>query len=180
MYRSLIKPALFCLPAETAHQLAFGALRVAHAVPGAKALLRARFAPRDPALEVAALGLRFPSPIVLAAGFDKNAAGYEALCSLGFGAVEVGTITGKAQPGNPRPRLFRLPADRMGFNNCGSEQASLRLRRARTDLVGVNIGKTKAVADDGAIGDYVESAERLGPLADYLALLEPTAREACA
>ena len=173
MYTSLIKPALFRLPAETAHHLAFGALRAAHAIPLVKPLLRARFAPRDPALEVGALGLRFPSPIVLAAGFDKNAQGYEALCSLGFGAVEVGTITGQAQPGNPRPRLFRLPADhgllnRMGFNNCGSERASQRLRRARTDLVGVNIGKTKAVADDAAIDDYVQSAERLGPLADYL------------
>jgi len=173
MYSSLIKPVLFRLPAETAHHVAFGALRAAHAVPGVKALLRARFAPRDPALEISALGLRFPSPIVLAAGFDKNAAGYEALCSLGFGAVEVGTITGRAQPGNPQPRLFRLPADRallnrMGFNNCGSLSASERLRRARTDLVGVNIGKTKAVADEAAISDYVESTERLGPLADYL------------
>jgi len=173
MYSWLIKPALFCLPAETAHHLAFGALRAAHALPGVKPLLRARFAPRDPALQVDALGLRFPSPIVLAAGFDKNAAGYEALCSLGFGAVEVGTITGKAQPGNPRPRLFRLPADeallnRMGFNNCGAEVASRRLRRVRTDLVGVNIGKTKVVADEAAIGDYVESTERLGALADYL------------
>jgi dihydroorotate dehydrogenase len=170
---SLIKPLLFSLPAETAHHLAFGALRAAHAVPGVKPLLRARFAPRHPALEVSALGLRFPSPILLAAGFDKNAAGYEALCSLGFGAVEVGTITGQPQPGNARPRLFRLPADRallnrMGFNNCGSLAAAERLRRTRTDLVGVNIGKTKAVADEAAIGDYVESAERLGPLADYL------------
>jgi dihydroorotate dehydrogenase len=173
MYSSLIKPLLFRLPAETAHHVAFGALRAAHAIPGVKTLLRARFAPREPALEVSALGLRFPSPILLAAGFDKNAAGYEALCSLGFGAVEVGTITGRAQAGNPQPRLFRLPADRallnrMGFNNCGSLAASERLRRARTDLVGVNIGKTKAVADDAAIADYLESAERLGPLADYL------------
>lgn len=172
MYSSLIKPVLFRLPAETAHHLAFGSLRAAHALPGVRALLRSRFAPREPGLEVSALGLRFPNPIVLAAGFDKNAAGYEALCSLGFGAVEVGTITGRAQPGNPRPRLFRLPADRallnrMGFNNCGSLAASERLRRARTDLVGVNIGKTKAVADGAAIADYVESTERLGPLADY-------------
>jgi dihydroorotate dehydrogenase len=173
MYDSLVKPVLFRMSAESAHQLAFGALRAAHAVPGVERGLRALFAPREPALRVRALGLEFPSPILLAAGFDKHAQGYGALCSLGFGAVEVGTITGEPQLGNPRPRLFRLPADRallnrMGFNNCGSARASERLRRPRRDLVGVNIGKTKVVPDDGAIADYVVSAERLGPLADYL------------
>ena len=173
MYESLLKPVLFRLPAETAHHLAFGSLRAAHALPGVKRWMRAHLARPEPALQVAALGLSFPSPILLAAGFDKHAQGYEALCSLGFGAVEVGTITGQAQSGNPRPRLFRLPADRallnrMGFNNCGSRQAAERLRRPRTDVVGVNIGKTKVVPDEQAIDDYVESAERLGPLADYL------------
>jgi dihydroorotate dehydrogenase len=173
MYDSLIKPLLFRLPAEQAHHLAFGALRLAHALPGVKRCLRAVFGAAEPALRARALGLEFPNPILLAAGFDKHAQGYEALCSLGFGAVEVGTITGQAQLGNPRPRLFRLPADRallnrMGFNNCGSARAAERLRRARRDLVGVNIGKTKLVPDERAIDDYVESAERLGPLADYL------------
>jgi dihydroorotate dehydrogenase len=169
----LLKPILFRLPAEAAHRLAFGALRAAHALPGAKSLLRAAFPARGPGLEVRAMGLSFPNPIVLAAGFDKHAAGYAALSSLGFGAVEVGTITGQPQPGNPRPRLFRLPADRallnrMGFNNCGSERAARRLQRPRDEVVGINIGKTKAVPDDNAIDDYVASTERLGPLADYL------------
>lgn len=173
MYRRLIKPLLFSLPAEWAHVLSFGLLRAAHRLPGVQRWMRARWGGRDPALEVRALGLVFPSPVVLAAGFDKHAQGYAALCSLGFGAVEVGTVTAKPQPGNPRPRLFRLAADRallnrMGFNNCGSERAAQRLRAPRTEVVGVNIGKTKLVADDEAISDYVESAERLGPLADYL------------
>ncbi|HTV19484.1 MAG TPA: quinone-dependent dihydroorotate dehydrogenase [Polyangiaceae bacterium] len=173
MYQSLLKPLFFRLPAEAAHQLAFGGLRALHALPGAKRLLRAAFPARASGLEVRALGLRFENPIVLAAGFDKQAAGYEALCSLGFGAVEVGTITGQPQSGNPKPRLFRLPADRallnrMGFNNCGSERAAKRLRRPRADVVGVNIGKTKLVPDEKAVDDYVTSTERLGPLADYL------------
>jgi dihydroorotate dehydrogenase len=173
LYESLIKPLLFRLPAESAHHLAFGALRAAHAVPGVKRWMRAHFASRDPALRVRGMGLEFPNPILLAAGFDKHAQGYEALCSVGFGAVEVGTITGQAQTGNPRPRLFRLPSDRallnrMGFNNCGSARAAERLRGARGDLVGINIGKTKRVPDDQAVDDYVQSAERLAPLADYL------------
>jgi dihydroorotate dehydrogenase len=173
MDESLLKPILFRLPAEAAHRLAFGALRAAHALPGVKGILRATFPARGEGLEVRAMGVRFPNPIVLAAGFDKNAEGYAALSSVGFGAVEVGTITAQPQPGNPRPRLFRLPADRallnrMGFNNCGSQRAARRLQRPREVVVGINIGKTKVVPDEKAIDDYVASAERLGPLADYL------------
>jgi dihydroorotate dehydrogenase len=173
IYRWFIKPALFSLPAEWAHVLSFDLLRAVHRIPGVRKLMRATWGALSPTLRVRALGLDFPSPVLLAAGFDKNAEGYDALCSLGFGAVEVGTITARAQPGNPRPRLFRLAADRallnrMGFNNCGSEAAAVRLCVRRTDIVGVNIGKTKLAADSEAINDYVESAERLGPLADYL------------
>jgi dihydroorotate dehydrogenase len=173
MYEALIKPLLFRLPAESAHHLAFGALRAAHAVPGVQSWMRGHFAAHDPASSVTAMGLTFPSPVVLAAGFDKNAEGFAALGSLGFGAIEVGTITGQPQPGNPTPRLFRLPADRallnrMGFNNCGSESAARRLEGPRRDIVGVNIGKTKVVPDERAIEDYVLSTERLGKLADYL------------
>jgi len=173
MYGWLIKPLLFLLPAEWAHVLSFGLLRVVHRLPGVKVALRSMFRPRDPRLEVRAMGLSFPTPVLLAAGFDKQAIGYQALCSLGFGAVEVGTITGEPQSGNAQPRLFRLPADRalldrMGFNNSGSEVARRRLARAREDVVGINIGKTKLVPDAEAIRDYVTSAERLGPLADYL------------
>jgi dihydroorotate dehydrogenase len=172
LYRVLLKPMLFLLPAESAHQLAIFALRrLSHS----HTLLRwvaGKQAPYDPRLRVKAMGLEFPTPVLMAAGFDKHAEVYESLGALGFGAVEVGTITNEAQPGNPRPRLFRLPEDRallnrMGFNNCGSEVAAARLQARRSALVGVNIGKTKRVPDEGAIADYVGSAERLGPVADY-------------
>jgi dihydroorotate dehydrogenase len=173
MYRWLIRPVLFRLPAEWAHTLAFGALRLLHRIPGVRQVLRAAWGVPDGALGVPALGLHFPSPVLLAAGFDKHAHGYDALGDLGFGAIEVGTITGEPQAGNPRPRLFRLPSDRallnrMGFNNCGSEIAARRLARPRRSVVGVNIGKTKRVADSEAIADYVTSTRRLAPLADYL------------
>src|SRR4051794_14006155 len=127
----------------------------------------------DPKLASAALGLRFAHPIGLAAGFDKNATAYEALAALGFGFVEVGTVTGLAQPGNPKPRLFRLPADRalinrMGFNNLGASVVRTHLTQKRSVPIGVNIGKTKIVSEENAASDYVQSTRLLGPLADYL------------
>jgi len=144
------------------------------AVPGVRALARRRLVPRDAALRVRALGLDLPSPVGLAAGFDKDACAFEELGALGFGFVEVGTITAEPQPGNPRPRLFRLPLDRalvnrMGFNNPGARAAAERLARPRTTIVGANIGKTKSAPEgDAAIADYVASAESLGPHADYV------------
>jgi dihydroorotate dehydrogenase len=169
---ALIRPLLFALPAETAHRVGFGLLRFLHRLPGGAALSRAAWGVSDPGLSVKALGLHFPSPVLLAAGFDKHALGYDALGDIGFGGVEVGTITGEPQSGNPKPRLFRLPEDRallnrMGFNNCGSELAARHLNRPRRTLLGVNIGKTKRVPDAEAVADYVRSAERLGPYADY-------------
>jgi dihydroorotate dehydrogenase len=151
-------------------------LRLVLAIPGVRALVRSLLGPRDPALRVRALGLDFASPIGLAAGFDKDARGPEALGALGFGSIEVGTLTGQPQPGNPKPRLFRLPADRalvnrMGFNNGGSERAARRLGRApsrRRIITGVNIGKTKVVPEERAIDDYVTSARALAPVADYM------------
>ncbi|GLW64365.1 dihydroorotate dehydrogenase (quinone) [Actinomadura rubrobrunea] len=174
MYRLLFSLVISRIPAETAHHLTLRALRAVQAVPGAVPALRRALAPRDPALAVRAFGLEFPGPLGLAAGFDKDAVAYEALGAFGFGHVEVGTVTGRPQPGNPRPRLFRLPADRavinrMGFNNAGSEAAARRLRGRRPGtIVGVNIGKTKAVPEDEAVADYVASAERLAPHADYM------------
>jgi dihydroorotate dehydrogenase len=124
---------------------------------------------------VRALGLDLPSPLGLAAGFDKDAAHLDALTALGFGFVEVGTVTAEPQAGNPRPRMFRLPADRalvnrMGFNNAGADAAAARLARPRDrgSVVGVNIGKTKTAQD--AAADYRASASRLAPLADYLVI----------
>lgn len=173
MYRALIRPLLYLLPAETAHHVAFGCLRLLAAIPGMKTLLRAVFHTRNQATRVRALGLDFPNRVGLAAGFDKDAIGYEALGALGFGFVEVGTLTGQPQPGNPKPRLFRLPQDRalvnrMGFNNRGSASAVSRLRKPHRTIVGVNIGKTKLVPESEAIADYVLSARRVGPYADYV------------
>ncbi|TDC55204.1 quinone-dependent dihydroorotate dehydrogenase [Actinomadura sp. KC345] len=174
MYRLLFSLVISRVPAETVHQLTLRGLRAIQSVPGAVPLLRRLLAPRDPALAVRAFGLDFPSPLGLAAGFDKDAAAYEALGAFGFGHVEIGTVTGRPQPGNPRPRLFRLVPDRavvnrMGFNNEGSEAAARRLRGRRGGtVVGANIGKTKTVPEASAAADYVSSTERLAPHADYL------------
>lgn len=170
---AIVRRMLFCLPAEVAHGLAFLLLRLFFTVPWLSAWLRQRFAPRDSALRVQALGRQFQSPIGLAAGFDKDAAGYQALAGLGFGFIEVGTVTAQAQPGNPRPRLFRLPADRalinrMGFNNRGAAAMSRRLRTPRATVLGVNIGKSKVTPEEQAAGDYRESARLLASQADYL------------
>jgi dihydroorotate dehydrogenase len=138
-------------------------------------VVRRALAPRDPVLRVHALGLDLPSPLGLAAGFDKDAGHVDALTALGFGFVEIGTVTALPQAGNPRPRMFRLPADRalinrMGFNNAGAEAVAARLSapRDRATIVGVNIGKTKLATD--AVADYRASAARLAPLADYLVI----------
>ncbi|GAB4206663.1 MAG: quinone-dependent dihydroorotate dehydrogenase [Sandaracinaceae bacterium] len=175
LYQHVLRPLLFRLPAETAHHVAFAGLRAIETVPLAARALAALASHRDPRLEVDALGLRFPTPIGLAAGFDKDAVAMHALLALGFGFVEVGTLTAHAQPGNPKPRMFRLPEDRallnrLGFNNGGSLAAVPRLARRDRSLgvVGVNLGKSKITPEDEAAGDYATSAERVAALADYL------------
>jgi dihydroorotate dehydrogenase len=163
------------MDAETAHRLGTRTLDVVLGPRWARRLARRALAPHDPVLRVRALGLDLPSPLGLAAGFDKEAAHVDALTALGFGFVEIGTITALPQPGNPRPRMFRLPADRalinrMGFNNAGAQAAAAHLARARDPgvVVGVNIGKTKLAQDAGA--DYRASAQALAPHADYLVI----------
>jgi len=176
VYRRFLWPVLRRLPPELAHQLGFAALRLLAAIPGLGPWIRARLAPpagEREVLRTETLGLTFSSPFGVAAGFDKDAVGFDALGDLGFGFVEVGTLTAEAQPGNPRPRLFRLPADgallnRMGFNNRGARDAARRLARPRRTVVGVNVGKTKRVPADRAVGDYCASVARLGPHADFL------------
>jgi dihydroorotate dehydrogenase len=175
MYRFLFRVFFRHLPAETAHHLGFLILRFVMAFPGARFVGRKIFGPTDSSLRLRVWDLDIPAPLGLAAGFDKNAVAFEALGALGFGFVEVGTVTGEAQEGNPKPRLFRLEADRalinrMGFNNEGSRAAAVRLakRRAGGVIVGVNIGKTKVVPDELAVQDYVSSAERLAAYADYM------------
>ena len=182
MYRLLYRMVLRRVPAEAAHLAAFALIRVFGSVarvPGAAWLLGRWLGPRDPALRVRALGLEFPGPLGLAAGFDKDARGTRGLAALGFGFVEVGTVTARAQPGNPRPRMFRLTADRalvnrMGFNNEGAAAAAARLGRIRGrrssggPVVGVNIGKTRAAPDADAAADYAASARAVAAVADYV------------
>src|ERR1700677_4772711 len=177
MYRLVFRVLLRRVPAETAHRGGFGLIRVfgsAVRVPGAAWALRRWLGPRDPVLRVRALGLDFPGPLGLAAGFDKDARAMRGLGALGFGFVEVGTVTARAQPGNDRPRMFRLTADRalvnrMGFNNAGAAAAAARLRRRRGGvIVGVNIGKTKVVPEEEAAADYAASARAVARVADYV------------
>ena len=179
MYRLLYRVMLRRVPAEAAHRGGFWLIQVfgwLAQVPGMAWLLRWWLGPRDPVLQVRALGLEFPGPLGLAAGFDKDARATRGLGALGFGFVEVGTVTAQAQPGNPRPRMFRLSADRalvnrMGFNNAGAAAAAARLRRTaarRGPLVGVNIGKTRVVPDGEAAADYAASARAVAGVADYV------------
>ncbi|MGI9016892.1 MAG: quinone-dependent dihydroorotate dehydrogenase [Euzebya sp.] len=175
MYDLIFRGALSRLDAETAHSQTIAALRLLQRTPGALPAIRRVLARPDPALQVTAMGLQFPGPLGLAAGFDKDAEVFSALAAFGFDFVEIGTVTAQAQPGNPRPRMVRLPADRalvnrMGFNNHGAGAAARRLssRRSGQGIVGANIGKTKVVAPQQAIADYAASAELLAPHCDYL------------
>ncbi|WP_019925979.1 quinone-dependent dihydroorotate dehydrogenase [Nocardia sp. BMG111209] len=172
---SLLLRLMFLLPPERIHHLAFLAIRWATRFAAGRRLAAALFAVDDPILAVDAFGVRFPAPLGLAAGFDKNAEGVDAWGALGFGFAEIGTVTAQPQPGNPAPRLFRLPADhalinRMGFNNDGAAAAADRVRDRRPGGVplGANIGKTKITPPERAAGDYAHSAGLLGPLADFV------------
>jgi dihydroorotate dehydrogenase len=174
LYRKLLRPALFRLPPETAHEFAIRSLALALGAGPLRAAARRRLA-AEPFGELRRLGLSFGNPVGLAAGFDKNGVAVEALSALGFGFVEVGTVTRQAQPGNPRPRLFRLPLDRalvnrQGFNNDGAEALARRLSaaRERTCIVGVNIGKSRAAPLEEAAADYLASFEVVWPHADYV------------
>jgi dihydroorotate dehydrogenase len=175
MYPLLFRTVLSRLDPERAHHLAVPVIRLL-GVPPVAWLARALTAPAAE-LHTEALGLRFDSPFGVAAGFDKDVRMVAGLGALGFGHVEVGTLTARAQPGNPRPRLFRLIEDRavinrMGFNNSGAQAAARRLerlrRRRRRPVIGVNIGKSRVVEVADATADYVHSTRLLAPLADYL------------
>ena len=166
----LARPFLFGLDAEAAHGAALNALEVAYRT-GAGALLSRRPTP----LPTRAFGLTFPNPVGLAAGLDKNGAHIDALMALGFGFVEIGTVTPRAQEGNPKPRMFRLPEheaviNRLGFNNGGVDVLVRNVERAkrRHGLLGINIGKNKDTPNDSAEDDYLFCLERVYPLADYV------------
>jgi dihydroorotate dehydrogenase len=169
----LIRPLLFLLPPEVAHAVGMLGLRIL----GWLRFLgrRLRRAASDPALAITVSGLRFPNPIVLAAGLDKDGTAVEGLYALGFGGLEIGTITPRPQPGNPRPRVFRLPAhraliNRMGFNNQGAAAAAARLARLRDRPapLGVNIGKNRDTPLAAATADYLACIDALAPAADFL------------
>ncbi len=177
MYR-LFKPLLFLLSPETAHRVTVALLDLAANIPLFHRLLRHWYSVEDKRLERQVGGLTFPNPVGLAAGFDKDGKHIEGLACLGFGFIEVGTVTPQPQGGNPRPRLFRLPADgalinRMGFNNEGLEALAGRLRRLREKglpggiIIGGNIGKNKATPNDQAADDYLRCFEILFPYVDY-------------
>ncbi|UTM39213.1 quinone-dependent dihydroorotate dehydrogenase [Rhodococcus pyridinivorans] len=173
MYRYLLR-LMFLLPPERAHHLAFLAMRWSTRFGPLRTLVAKVLVTDDPILRNTVFGVQFPTPVGLAAGFDKDATGVDVWGPLGFGFAEIGTVTAQAQPGNPQPRLFRLPEDRaivnrMGFNNHGAGEAANRLRqRRRTVPIGANIGKTKVVPAEQAAEDYTESARLLGPLADFV------------
>ena len=191
MLHSLLKPLLFRLDAERAHELVAGSLRLAARAPVAPALLRSLFTYDDPILAISCAGLRLANPVGLAAGFDKRAALVGPMALLGFGHVEVGTVTPRPQPGNPRPRLFRLPEDRalinrLGFNSPGMLAVARNLEgwglgargpsylpqpptsSPQPPIVGVNIGKNRDTPLDRASEDYLAVFVALAPLADYV------------
>ena len=178
LYERLVRPLLFSLEAETAHHFMIASLRRAsHFDPALRALKR--FTP--PSKPRTLFGLTFPNPIGLAAGLDKNGVALPAWAALGFGFIEIGTVTAMAQPGNPKPRMFRLPAqqaviNRLGFNNDGADVIAQRLRGLRQSRrwpavpVGINIGKSRTTPLERAADDYLYSFRLLRDFADYITL----------
>ncbi|MBC9797361.1 quinone-dependent dihydroorotate dehydrogenase [Sinomicrobium weinanense] len=178
MYKTLIRPILFQFDPEKVHHFTFAFIKAANKIPGISALIRRMYTVNDPRLEREVLGLKFKNPVGLAAGFDKDARLFNELSGFGFGFIEIGTLTPKPQPGNPRKRLFRLKEDtaivnRMGFNNGGVEEAVKRLKkpsaslRARGILIGGNIGKNKVTPNENATDDYRKCFEALHSHVDY-------------
>ena len=177
MYRSIARPLFFKLNPEAAHHLTVNMLRLAGFFPPVISLMRLFFAPAHPGPQVKAFGLTFPNPVGLAAGYDKEGLAAKGLASLGFGHLELGTVTPRPQPGNPSPRVFRIPAEqavinRMGFPNRGAPAlaASLAKLKNRRYILGVNLGKNKTTPLEDAGQDYQSLVQTFAPLADYLAV----------
>ncbi|HAW64323.1 MAG TPA: quinone-dependent dihydroorotate dehydrogenase [Alistipes sp.] len=173
MYHRIIKPILFSLSIERAHRAVLGLLRLAGLIPGGRWLLGKCWAVRHPALEREVFGIKFSNPVGLAAGFDRDAEAFRELAAMGFGFVEVGTVTPRPQQGNPRPRVFRLPKDRaivnrIGLSNRGLEHMIRQLRRPHEGvIVGCNIGKNTATPPDNGAADYLRLFRNLYQYADY-------------
>ncbi|MDZ7607775.1 MAG: quinone-dependent dihydroorotate dehydrogenase [Cyclobacteriaceae bacterium] len=176
LYKYFIRPLLFLFNPEQAHFIATTALKIIVKIPGGRRLLQSLYTFRDKRLERVVFGIRFPNPVGLAAGFDKEAEFMDAFSALGFGFIEIGTVTPVGQLGNPKPRLFRLKKDRalinrMGFNNDGVAGAAMRLKKRRPGIiVGGNIGKNKLTPIDQALSDYLKCFEALYDSVDYFAV----------
>ena len=171
MYKLLIRPLLFLLDAENAHHFSFSMIKILSKL-GVGAIVRKKFVIEDASLEREVFGLKFKNPVGLAAGFDKDAKLYNEFSDYGFGFVEIGTLTPKPQPGNPKKRLFRLKEDqaiinRMGFNNKGVFEAVEQLKKEHRVLVGGNIGKNKVTPNEDAVKDYLICHEALFDYVDY-------------
>jgi dihydroorotate dehydrogenase len=173
MYKLIIKPLFFLFNPENVHHFVFSILKNLFKIPGIKAIFKYLFVYENKNLEVNAFGLKFPNPVGLAAGFDKNADLIDELACLGFGFIEIGTTTPKAQDGNDKPRLFRLPTDealinRMGFNNKGLEAAITNLKNRKSKIIiGGNIGKNKVTPNEDALNDYEICFEGFFTWVDY-------------
>jgi dihydroorotate dehydrogenase len=173
MYKSILKPVFFLFDPEKIHHFVFKAIKFICYIPGVPGLIRGMYSVNDPRLERKLFGLTFPNPVGLAAGFDKDAKLFDELGYYGFGFIEIGTLTPKAQPGNDKPRMFRLPEDeglinRMGFNNGGAAEAAERLKKRKSRIiVGGNIGKNKVTPNEDAVSDYEKCFELLFEHVDY-------------
>jgi len=172
MYKSIIRPLLFLLPPEKVHFFVAIVLKIFLGVPLADHFLRLLYSVKNKKLEKEVAGIRFPNQVGLAAGFDKNATLYRDFSNFGFGFIEIGTVTPLAQPGNEKPRLFRLPKDkalinRMGFNNNGLEKAIKNLNKKRDIIIGGNIGKNTSTPNEMAVNDYVKCFKGLYGYVDY-------------
>ena len=172
MYKQLIRPILFCFDPEKVHYFTFSLIRILSKIPGVSLIFKAIYEVNDPRLEREVFGLKFKNPVGLAAGFDKDAKLYKELSNFGFGFIEIGTVTPKAQEGNPKIRLFRLKEDaaiinRMGFNNGGVQEAVERLKSNTNVLIGGNIGKNKLTPNELATSDYEICFDALYDYVDY-------------
>ena len=173
MYKLIIRPILFLLPPEAIHHLVFRLIKFLFAIPGVSFLCKRIYSVNDKRLERNVFGITFKNPIGLAAGFDKDAQLYDELACFGFGFIEIGTITPKGQPGNDKPRMFRLTQDeglinRMGFNNEGMQMAIKRLKGKKTSIIiAGNIGKNKDTSNEMAVNDYMECFNALFDYVDF-------------
>jgi len=176
VYKTIFRPIFFLFDPEKIHHFTFRLLGVIRRIPGMMALSRWIYHVRSPRLRRRVFGLDFENPVGLAAGFDKDGMQVDALASFGFGFIEIGTVTPKPQPGNPKPRLFRLPEDkavinRMGFNNQGVDAAARRLAMRRSSvIIGGNLGKNKNTPNEQAVSDYLIGFEKLYDQVDYFAV----------